>query len=121
MVSASGPGLADRAQPRADAVVDAAQLEDLLDHRAVLALEVARATVDGNVVVVLGHLDAEAAEVVGVGGAGDAAGDAGKGDRSASAGQADGVGHLGDGADLGECRLVAGNEENLLLIADVDG
>ena len=113
--------LADRAQPRADAVVDAAQLEDLLDHGAVLALEVACATVDGNVVVVLGHLDTEAAEVVGVGRAGDAAGHSGKGDRSASAGQADVVGHLGDGADLGKCRLVAGDEENLLLVADVDG
>ena len=50
-------GLADRAQPRADALVDAAQLEDLLDHGAVLALEVARAAVDGDVVGRLGHLD----------------------------------------------------------------
>ena len=51
----------------------------------------------------------------------DAAGHSGKRDRSASAGQADGVGHLGDGADLGECRLVAGDEEHLLVVAYVDG
>ena len=50
-------GLADGAQPGADAVVDAAQLEDLLDHGAVLALELARAAVDGDVVGRLGHLD----------------------------------------------------------------
>ena len=54
-------GLGDRAQERADAVVGAAQLEDLLDHGAVLALGVAGAAVDRDVVGVLGDLDAEAA------------------------------------------------------------
>jgi hypothetical protein len=39
-------GLGDRAQERADALVGAAQLEDLLDDGAVLALEVAGAPVD---------------------------------------------------------------------------
>ena len=86
-------GLADRAQPGADAVVDPAQLEDLLDDGAVLALELARAAVDGNVVGRLGHLDPEAAGVVAVGGARDAAGDAGELDGPAAAGQPDAVGH----------------------------
>ncbi len=53
----------DRAQERADALVGAAQLEDLLDDRAVLALEVAGAAVDRHVVAVLGDLDHEAAEL----------------------------------------------------------
>ena len=114
-------GLADRAQPRADALVDAAQLEDLLDHGAVLALEVARAAVDGDVVGVLGHLDAEAAGVVGVGGAGDAAGDAGELHGARAAGQADAVGHRRDRADLGERVVVARDEQYAILVTDVDG
>ena len=71
-------GLADRAQPGADAIVDAAQLEDLLDHRAVLALEIARAAVDGDVVGRLGRPRCGGGRLVGVGGPGDAAGDAGE-------------------------------------------
>ena len=69
-------GLGDRAQQGGDAAVVAAQLEDLLDGRAVLALEVAGAPVDGHVVGALVDLDAQAAGGVGVGGAGDAARDA---------------------------------------------
>ena len=65
--------LGDRAQELRDAVIGAAQLEDLLDDRAVLALEVARAAVDRDVVDVLVDLDHEAAELIGVRGAGDAA------------------------------------------------
>ena len=41
-------GLGDRAHERRDAAVVAAQLEDLLDHGAVLALELAGAAVDGH-------------------------------------------------------------------------
>ena len=66
-------GLGDRAHPGGDAAVVAAQLEDLLDRGAVLALELARAAVDGHVVGVLGDLDAQAPGAVGVRGAGDAA------------------------------------------------
>ena len=54
-------GLGDRAQEGGDAAVVAAQLEDLLDDGAVLALELARAAVDGHVVGVLVDLDAQAA------------------------------------------------------------
>ena len=54
-------GVGDRAQELADAVVRVAQLEDLLDDGAVLALELAR--LDGRRVLVgpLLDLDAEAA------------------------------------------------------------
>ena len=73
-------GLGDRAQERRDALVGAAQLEDLLDDGAVLALELARAAVDRHGVGVLLDLDAQAAGGIGVGGAGHAAGDAGQRD-----------------------------------------
>ena len=55
------PGLDDRAQERRDPAVIAAQLEDLLDDRAVFALEVARASVDGDLVGALIDLDAQLA------------------------------------------------------------
>src|SRR6202011_5350290 len=54
-------GLGDRAQERRDAPVVAAQLEDLLDRRAVLALELARAPVHGDLVEALVDLDAQLA------------------------------------------------------------
>ena len=114
-------GLDDRAQELADAVVGAAQLEDLLDHGAVLALGGAGATVDRDVVRGLGHLDAQAPGGVGVGRARDAAGDAGELHGAAAAGQADAVGHLGDRADLGELAVVAGDEQHALLVTRVDG
>ena len=52
-------GLGDRAQEGGHAAVVAAQLEDLLDDGAVLALELAGAPVDGDVVGVLLDLDAQ--------------------------------------------------------------
>ena len=113
-------GLADRAQPRADALVDAAELEDLLDHGAVLALELAGLAVDGHVVRAFGHLDAEAAGVVRVGGAGDTAGDAGELHGAGAAGEADAVGHRSDGADLGERVVMARDEQYAILVTDVD-
>ncbi len=114
-------GLGDRAQELGDALVGAAQLEDLLDDRAVLALEVAGAAVHGDGVAVLFDLDDEASELIGVCGAGDAAGDAGQGDGAAAAGKADVVGDLGDRPDLGELALVARDEQDTLLVADADG
>ena len=72
-MSASAPGSRIARRNSATAGVGAAQLEDLLDDGAVLALEVARAAVDGHVVGVLGDLDAQAALGVGGAGADDAA------------------------------------------------
>ena len=43
------------------------------------------------------------------------------GDGAAAAGQADAVGDLGDRADLRELAVVARDEQDALLVADVDG
>ena len=61
------------------------------------------------------------AELVALGGAGNAAGDAGELHGSRTAGQADAVGHLGDGADLGEFVVVPRDQEDAILVTDVDG
>ena len=65
--------LGDRADEGGDAAVVAAQLEDLLDDRAVLALELADAAVGRLRVGPLLDVDEEAALRIGGGGAGDAA------------------------------------------------
>ncbi len=113
-------GLDDRAQERRDPPVVAAQLEDLLDNRAVLALELARAPVYRGVVGALVDLDAQLAFGAGLGGADQRAVLAGDRDSAAAAGEADLLGDLGDRADLEELVLVAGNEHDALVVADVD-
>ena len=114
-------GLGDGAQPGGDATVVAAQLEDLLDRRAVLALEVAGAAVDRHVVGVLGDLHAQAAAGVGLRRAGDAARDAFEHRAAGAAGEPDALGDAGDGAHGGVLALMARNEQHALLVADVDG
>ena len=116
-----GAGLGDRAQERADALVGAARLEDLLDDGAVLALEVAGAPVDRDGVRGLLDLDAEVAGGVAVGGAGDAAHLAREADGTSAAGQPHALGDARDRADLRELRAVTGNEQNALVVADVHG
>ena len=113
-------GLVDRAQERGDASVVAAQLEDLLDRGAVLALELAGAPVLGDLVGTLVDLDAQLAAGAGLGGADQRAVLAGEGDGAAAAGQADLLGDLGDRADLEELVLVTGDEHDTLVVADVD-
>ena len=81
-------GLDDRAQERRDASVVAAQLEDLLDHGAVFALELACALVYRHVVGALVDLDAQLAFGAGLGGADQRAVLAGERDSVAAAGQA---------------------------------
>ena len=119
--SRPGSRLGDRAQERGDAPVVAAQLEDLLDHGAVLAFELARVFVDRHLVGALLHLDSQLSFGAGLRGAGQAAVLAGDGDGTASAGQADLLGHLGDRADLEELVLVTWHEQDTLVLADVDG
>ena len=114
-------GLADRAHERLDAPVVAAQLEQLLDDRAVLALELARAAVDRLIVGVVLDLDVQLAVGCGVGGAGDAAVEAAQHDGAPAAGQAHAVAHVGDGADARERALVTRHEQDALLVADVHG
>ena len=87
---------------------------------AVLALELARAPVDGHLVGALVDLDAQLAVGAGLGGADQRAVLAGEGDRAAAAGQADLLGDLGDRADLEELVLVARDEHDALVVADVD-
>ena len=113
-------GLDDRAQERCDAAVVAAQLEDLLDRRAVLALELARASVDRHLVGALVDLDAQLAVGPGLRGADQRAVLAGDRDGAAAAGQAQLLGDLGDRADLEELVLVTGHEHDALVLADVD-
>src|SRR2546423_15405622 len=68
-----GAELADRADEGRDAAVVAAQLEDLLDDGAVLALELARAGGRRVLVGTLLDLDAQPAARIGVRSSGDAA------------------------------------------------
>ena len=114
-------GIADRADEGRDAAVVAAQLEDLLDDRAVLALELARARVGLVAVGALLDLDAQDSLRVGLGGADDAAVQAVQRDRAAAARQPHAVGHLGDRADARVVVFVARDEQHALLRPDVHG
>ncbi len=113
-------GLDDRADPGRDAAVVAAQLEDLLDERAVLTRQLAGAAVDRRGVGRLGHLDAQAPGGVGVRRAGDAAGDALELHAAASAGEADALGDVRDRADLRVLAVVARHEQDAIVVAGVD-
>ena len=121
-MSASAPGSCDRAQEGGDAAVVAAQLEDLLDHGAVLARQLPGVLVVGVAVVELLHLDVEGLGVVlaGDGGAGEAAVEAEHGRDRVAAARLAALEHLGDDADAGELAVAAGEEEDAVLVADVD-
>jgi hypothetical protein len=112
--------LDDRADERRDAAVVAAELEELLDHRAVLALELTGLAVDGLVVGVRFDLDVQVAVGTGLRGADATAVLALEGDRATAAGEADAVGHLGHRADRGELVALARNEDDPLLRPDID-
>ena len=108
--------LGDRADEGADAAVVAAQLEDLLDHGAVLALEVGGQLLRRRDVGVLVDLDAQHAVLVAVGDAGDAAEQ--RVERH-HVGAADGValGHLGDHADPGVADPAARDQQHPAVVA----
>ena len=114
-------GLLDRAQEGGDATVVAAQLEDLLDHGAVLAGELAGVLVVGVAVVDLLDLDVQGAVVVHVVAAPAMP-------RCRPTTVATGtprretavLDHLGDDADAAELAVTAGDEEDALVLADVD-
>ena len=120
-MSASAPGAGDRADERLDAPVVAAQLEDLLDDRAVLGLELARPLVGRDAVLPLLDLDEQAPLRVGLRRARDAAVQPLDRDGGGAARQPDAVGHAGDGADRGVLALVLRHEQHALLVADLDG
>ena len=115
-------GLLDRAQEGGDAAVVAAQLEDLLDHGAVLARELAGVLVVGVAVVDLLDLDAQGvgSSSPRLGGAGEAAVQADHGRDRVAAARAAVLDHLGDDADAAELAVAAGEQEDALLLADVD-
>ena len=110
------------AQEGGDAAVVAAQLEDLLDHGAVLAGQLAGVLVVGVAVVELLHLYAEGLGVVLAGDRrpGEAAVQAEHGRDRVAAARGAALQHLGDDADAGELAVGAGEEEDAILLADVD-
>ena len=113
-------GLLDRAQEGRDPAVVAAQVEDLLDHGAVLALELTGVLVVGLAVVDLLDLDAEPLAVAGLARPGQAAVQPEHGRHRRAAARAAALDHLGDDADAPELAVAAGKQEDALLVADVD-
>ena len=120
-MSASAPGLGDRADEGLDTAVVTAQLEDLLDEGAVLGLELAEPVVGLDAVAPLLDLDEEAASRVGLGGARDTAVQALERHCRRAARQPDAVRHACDGAHGRVLPLVLRHEQNTFLVADVDG
>ena len=116
-MSASAPGLGDRPQECGDPAVVAAQLEDLLDHRPVLALELAGALVGRGAVVDGLDLDRQLAARPGRGRPREPAMQAGQRDRADAAGQPAALDHVGDRADARVLALVTRDDENALGVA----
>jgi hypothetical protein len=112
-------GLDDRAQERGDATVVATQLQDLLDHGAVFALQRAGAPVGGHLVGALVDFHAQLAGGPGLGGADQCTVLAGERHRASAAGEAQAVVDLGDRADLQELVLVARHEHHALVVLDL--
>ncbi len=117
-----GAGLVDRAQEGGDAAVVAAQLENLLDHGAVLAHQLLGVLVVRVTVVELLHVDPQQLRVVGVGdrGPGEAAVQPEHGRDRLAAARVPALDHLGDDARAGELALAAREQEDALLLADLD-
>ena len=111
----------DGAQERTDARVRSTQVEDLLDHRAVLALEGTHVLVVGLRVLVDANLDAEGPGGVCVGGTRHSARDPLDGDGGAAPGDAHALDHVGNGADGRELTFGAGNQQDALLLPGLDG
>ena len=115
------PGLGHRAQEGRHAAVVAAQLEDLLDHGAVLALELADPLVGGVAVVDRVDVDQQLAVGAGARGAREPAMQARERDRVEAAGQAAAVDHLGDNADAPVLAVGTRQHEHPLGVADLGG
>ena len=113
--------LGDRADEGRDATVVAAQLEDLLDDRAVLPLELARLRRADGVSSGRSSTSTKSRPRGSVSAApATPAVQAGQRDRTAAAGQPHAIGHLGDRAHGGVLALVLRHEQHPLLVADVD-
>ncbi len=112
-------GLAHRAHEGGDALVGAAQLEDLLDDGAVLDLELARLRRGRRLVRVLLDLDAQPAARFRLGRTEDASVQTGYGYGLGAARQADTVDDLCHGADRRVRGLVLRDEHDALVVTDV--
>ncbi len=115
--------LFDRAQEGGDPPIVAAQLEDLFDHGAVLALKLVGVLVVRVAVVGLLNLDPQPVlvGVAGHGRAGHAAMQAEHGRDLGAATRPAPLDHLGDHADAAELAVATGKQEDPLLVAGVDG
>ena len=111
--------LAHRADEGRDALVGAAELEDLLDDGAVLDLELARPRRRRGFVLTLLDLDAKPAVRVRLGRAEDAPVETGHRHRLDAARQADALDDLGDGADGRVLGLVLRDQHDALVVTDV--
>ena len=94
-------------------------LEDLLDDRAILGLQLACALVGGNAVAALLDLDEQTALRVGLGRARNAAVEPLQRGRDGAAGQLDAIGHARDGSDGCVLPLVLRHEQDAILVADI--
>ena len=99
-------------------MVRAAHFENLLDDRAVLALQFTRATVGRDIVRALIDLDEEVAVGAGLGCADQRAVLGVDADRLAPTRELDAVGDGRDHADLGEVLLVARHEHDAFILAN---
>ena len=113
-------GLLDRAQEGGDALVVAAQLEDLLDDGAVLARQLESALVVGIAVVDLLHVDAQVIAVAGLRLAGEPTVQADDGRGPSAPRQLGALDHLGDDADPAEFAVLARHQEDTFLVPGVD-
>jgi hypothetical protein len=104
-----------------DARVRVAQVEDLLDDGAVLALELGGLDAGRLLVGPLLDLDAQAAVGACLRRAGDPAVETGEGRGLRAAGKPDDARRLGDGADVRVRPVVHRHEEDALAFGDVDG
>ncbi len=115
-----GAGLLDRAQEGGDPPVVPAQLEDLFDDGAVFARQVLGVLIAGVAVADPLHLNAQGVALARLGGPGEAAVQADHGGDRVAAARDAGLDHLGEDAYAPVLALVAGDEEDPLLLADVD-
>src|SRR5262245_53720062 len=112
-------GIGDGADEGAHAAVVAAQLENLVHHRAVLALQLARLAGWRSHVGMVLDLDAELAVATGARRSGDAAVERLEAHGAGWAGQLDALDHVRDDPHAGIVRVMAGDQEHTGLGADV--
>ena len=113
-------GIGDRTNERCDSTVVAAELENLLDHRAVLGLERPECLARRSIVLALIGVDEETPLCIGLGGTGDGTMKTVQRHGSVSAGQPHTIRHLGNRANLCVLTVALGDEQDALFIPDVD-